>query len=90
MSLNTGLIQMSVWFNGVRRTWVWVCRGRIVMTAVAEKWGAEEAGGGVQGVGLVWPTNFGNVEVNYSQVLSAKDMDRAKPGLQLGFNISPF
>eukprot|EP00884_Botryococcus_braunii_P019094 jgi/Botrbrau1/5869/Bobra.0366s0048.1 len=42
------------------------------------------------GVGLVWPLPIGNVEINYSRVLNAQNLDRTVQGLQFGFSFSPF
>lgn len=43
----------------------------------------------VQGVGLVWPTTIGRLEVNLVKVLKHEPLDKFNPfGLQVGFTAS--
>lgn len=40
---------------------------------------------GMQGVGLLWPTGFGDLEVNFCRILKSQPTDRIKRGVQVGF-----
>ena len=39
-----------------------------------------------QGVGLVWPTNIGLLEVNWCRVLAHQPTDNVRHGLEVGFS----
>lgn len=39
----------------------------------------------MQGAGLVWATQLGQLEVNLSQVLSRQEHDKVKRGVEIGF-----
>lgn len=39
----------------------------------------------MQGVGLVWPTRLGKMELNFCRVLRAQEHDHVKTGVQFGF-----
>ena len=40
----------------------------------------------VQGIGLVWPTNIGLLEVNWCRVLAHQPTDTVRHGLEVGFS----
>ena len=45
----------------------------------------EPAAWGAQGVGLVWPTTLGRLEVNWCRVLAQQPTDIARQGIEVGF-----
>ena len=42
---------------------------------------------GMQGLGIVWPTNIGVLEFNWCKILSAQQHDRQRTGLHFGLAI---
>ena len=41
----------------------------------------------LQGLGVVWPTNIGVLELNWCKILSAQEHDRQRTGLHFGLAV---
>ena len=41
----------------------------------------------MQGLGILWPTNIGVVELNWCKILSAQPGDRQRTGLHFGLAV---